>query len=147
MDAVNSRTESLESLLVATNRVIRLAAQTTGSTVSSAVWTTLSVLESDGPHRVGDLARVARISQPGMTKVLHGLVEDEWVLRIADVEDSRAWLIAVTDKGRGALADWRTQLADATSEIFHDLTEAEWATLTNAAAILGARLNKKAAVA
>ncbi len=132
---------------MATNRIIRLAAQTTGSTVSSAVWTTLSVLESDGPHRVGDLARAARISQPGMTKVLHSLVEDEWVLRIADVEDSRAWLIAVTQKGRAALRDWRTQLADATSEIFDDLTEAEWATLQGAATILTKKLSKKVAAA
>ena len=133
---------------MATHRLTRLAAQTTGSTVSSAVWTSLSVLESDGPHRVGDLARVVRISQPGMTKVLRGLVEDEWVLRIADVEDSRAWLIAVTDKGRAALRDWRAQLADATSAIFDDLSAAEWATLQAAATILTNRMaTTKAAIA
>ena len=111
--------------------------------MSSAVWSALSVLVSEGPRRIGDLAKDARISQPGMTKVLAGLVDDEWVLRIADVDDSRAWLIAITDKGRDALSGWRTQLAEATREIFTELSETEWATLDNAARILAIRLAEK----
>ena len=132
-------TDIFESLLTSNHRLTRMAAQSTGSTVSAAVWSTLSVLSSDGPRRNGELAKAARISQPGMTKLLGTLVDDEWVYRIADVDDSRAWLIAITDKGRDALSGWRTQLAEATKDIFGDLSGTEWATLGRAAEILASR--------
>jgi DNA-binding MarR family transcriptional regulator len=136
---LSKNSSTIETLLASTHRLTRSAAQQTGSTVSSAVWSALSILSSDGPRRLGDLARDARVSQPGMTKVVQNLVSDEWVLRIADVEDSRAWLIAVTDKGRDALAGWRSLLAAATNDTFADLSETEWKTLERAAEILSAR--------
>lgn len=139
----SNSTAILESLLVSGNRLIRLAATSTGSTVSSATWSALAVLVSDGPRRIGDLARDARISQPGMTKVVQNLVADEWVLRVADVEDSRAWLIAVTDRGRAELASWRVQLAEATGPVFAGLSATEWKTLENAAAILEAHTSRQ----
>jgi len=133
-------THILETLLVSSHRLTRLAAQSTGSSVSSATWAALSVLSTDGPHRIGDLARAARISQPGMTKLLQTLVEDEWVVRIADVEDSRAWLIAVSDKGRAALAGWRAELAGAMAPVFDDLDAEGWRVLERATRILAARV-------
>lgn len=135
-----NHTHILETLLVSSHRLTRLAAQSTGSSVSSATWAALSVLSTDGPHRVGDLARAARISQPGMTKLLQTLVEDEWVVRIADVEDSRAWLIAVGDKGRAALAGWRAELAGAMAPVFDDLDAEGWSVLERATRILAARV-------
>ena len=133
-------TDIIESLLTSNHRLTRIAAQSTGSTVSAAVWSTLSVLNADGPRRNGELARAARITQPGMTKLLGNLIDDEWVYRIADVDDSRAWLIAITDKGRDALSGWRTQLAEATKNILGDLSDTEWATLGRAAEILASRV-------
>jgi DNA-binding MarR family transcriptional regulator len=141
------QTGIFESLLTSNHRLTRIAAQSTGSTVSAGVWSTLSVLNADGPRRNGELAKAARISQPGMTKLLNNLIEDEWVYRIADVDDSRAWLIAITDKGRDALAGWRTQLAEATKSIFGDLSDTEWATLGRAAEILAARVGAAEAAA
>jgi DNA-binding MarR family transcriptional regulator len=132
----NHNVEILESLFTSNHRLTRLGARMTGTTVSSAVWTALSILSNDGPRRIGDLAKEARVTQPGMTKVVQNLVADEWVLRVADVEDSRAWLIVVTDKGRGALAGWREQLANAMSTVFADVTDDEWQTLDSAARIL-----------
>jgi len=133
-------TDIFESLLTSNHRLTRMAAQSTGSTVSAAVWSTLSVLAADGPRRNGELAKAARITQPGMTKLLGNLIDDEWVYRIADVDDSRAWLIAITDKGRDALSGWRTQLAEATKNILGDLSDTEWATLGRAAEILASRV-------
>src|SRR6187402_3376622 len=133
-------TQILETLLVSSHRLTRIAAQTTGSAVSSATWAALSVLSTDGPHRIGDLARAARISQPGMTKLLQNLVEDEWVYRIADVDDSRAWLIDITPKGREALAAWRIEVAAAMEPIFADLSPAEWTVLEKASRILSDRV-------
>ena len=140
-------TSILEALLVANHRLTRIAAQSTGSSVSSSTWSTLSVLSTDGPHRIGDLAKAARISQPGMTKLLIGLVEDEWVYRIADVEDSRAWLIAITDKGLAALAGWRVELASAMASVFADLPESDWTVLERASQILSERVADAAVAA
>lgn len=140
-------THTLESLLVSSHRLTRIAAQSTGSSVSSATWSALSVLSTDGPHRVGDLAKAARISQPGMTKLVQSLAEDEWVVRIADVDDSRAWLIAISDKGRAALAGWRFELAGAMAPLFDDLDDEGWRVLERAAQIMVERTARSAVAA
>ena len=72
-------TDILENLLTSTHRLTRIAAQETGRTTSPAVWRTLSILTTDGSMRVGDLARTSRVSQPTMTKLIHGLADDELV--------------------------------------------------------------------
>jgi DNA-binding MarR family transcriptional regulator len=138
-------TDILESLLVSNHRLTRVAAQTTGSKTPAAVWRTLSILASDGAMRVGELATSSRISQPGMTKVLSGLIEDELVYRIADTGDSRAWLIAISAKGQTALDEWKRELARSLEPLFGDLTARDWATLSAAAILLQDRLGKAVA--
>jgi DNA-binding MarR family transcriptional regulator len=137
----------LEDLIVAAHRLTRIAAQSTGSTTPASVWRTLSILTTDGPLRIGDLARASRVSQPSMTKVQQQLVEEELVYRIADVGDSRAWLIAITPKGTQALEDWRSQLAQAMSPMFSDLTPHELQVLERAVGILQDRTDTKRKVA
>ena len=130
----------LQSLIVSGHRLTRIAAQGTGSRTPASVWRTLSILRTDGAMRVGALAASSRISQPGMTKLLPQLIEDELVYRIADVADSRAWLIAISDKGRRALELWRAELALSLQPLFTELTDAQWATLAEAADILTDRV-------
>jgi len=137
-------TDILESLLTSTHRLTRIAAQETGRTTSPAVWRTLSILTTDGELRVGDLARASRVSQPTMTKLVRGLAEDELVRRIADTDDSRAWLIAITAKGTAALTEWRSQLADALGDLFADLDPDDWAVLDRAGRLLSARVGSRA---
>ena len=139
-------TDILESLLTSTHRLTRIAAQETGRTTSPAVWRTLSILTTDGELRVGDLARASRVSQPTMTKLLRGLAEDELVKRIADTDDSRAWLIAITDKGTAALTEWRGQLADSLGGLFADLDDGEWTVLEHATRLLASRVGTRADV-
>jgi DNA-binding MarR family transcriptional regulator len=133
-------TDILESLLVSNHRLTRVAAHATGSKTPAGVWRTLSILSSDGAMRIGELAAASRISQPAMTKLLPSLVTDELVYRIADVEDSRAWRIAISEKGQSALDEWKRELALALEPMFGDLTAREWATLASAATLLQARL-------
>jgi DNA-binding MarR family transcriptional regulator len=140
-------TEILESLISSTTRLVRFAAQASGRTMSSAGARTLSILVTDGPMRTGDLARVSRISQPGMTKLLRTMQEEELVLRIAEVDDARAWLIAVTPKGRAALAEWRTILATEMRPLFGDLDDDDWAVLGRAATLLDDRSRREAVAA
>src|SRR3954469_17921900 len=93
---------TLGDLVVASHRLTRLGARVTGSTESPATWRTLSVLQSSGAMRLGELASNSRVSQPTMTKLVRNLVESEWVKRIADTDDARAWQIAITPKGAAA---------------------------------------------
>jgi DNA-binding MarR family transcriptional regulator len=140
-------TEILESLISSTTRLVRFAAQASGRTMSSAGARTLSILSTDGPLRTGDLARVSRISQPGMTKLLRSMQEDELVLRIAEVDDARAWLIAISPKGRRALAEWRTVLATEMRPLFGDLDDGDWQILESAATLLDERSRREAVAA
>ena len=140
-------TDILESLLVSTHRLTRLAAQATGSTTPAAQWRTLSILAAEGPMRVGELAAASRVTQPGMTRLLGTMVEEELVTRIADRDDSRAWLVVVSEKGKKALTAWRAQLAETLDPWFGELSDADWATLEAAASLLETRLASDAAVA
>lgn len=130
---------ALVAVIAASNRLTRFAASVTGNTTSPAVWRTLSLLESDGPLRIGALAASSRVSQPTMTKLLQNLVEDELVRRIADVADSRAWLIAIAPKGQTALDGYRRELGATLHPLFADLDETELHHLTEAARILTER--------
>ena len=74
----------LGDLVSVNHRITRLAASVTGSTESPAVWRTLSVLRDLGPMRLGELARVSRVSQPTMTKLVHTLDERGGLPGMAD---------------------------------------------------------------
>ncbi len=134
----------LKSLLVSAHRLTRSAAQSTGDTTSPAIWRTLSILKTDGPMRIGELATASRVAQPTMTKLVQNLAYDELVYRIADTDDARAWLIAVTKKGEKALQDWVDRLAESLSQEFADASPEEWAALAAAAEILDRRTSTAA---
>ena len=132
----------LGDLVSVNHRITRLAASVTGSTESPAVWRTLSVLRDLGPMRLGELARVSRVSQPTMTKLVHTLDERGWIRRIADVSDARAWLISADPRGLAALAGCREELAAALTPTFADLGPDELATLAAAVEIVRTRLEQ-----
>ena len=144
---MNNDKTLLADLLVAAHRLTRIAAQSLGSTTPSAVWHTLSILSTDGPLRVGELASIARVSQPSMTKVVHQLIGDNLVDRIVDPEDSRASLVTVLPAGINALADWRQALASALQPMFSGLTVEDRRTLTRAVDILSVRTSSQKSVA
>ena len=131
--------EILSDLVVASHRLTRLAARVTGSSESPATWRTLSVLQAEGNMRLGELAAHSRVSQPTMTKIVRNLVETEWIKRIADTDDARAWQIAITKKGELKLADWRDQLATALLPMFTDLSEGQVDSLHDAVEIISSR--------
>lgn len=132
---------TLGDLVVAAHRLTRLAARVTGSTESPATWRTLSVLQTTGPLRLGELASHSRVSQPTMTKLVRNLVEAEWVKRIADSDDARAWQIAITAKGADALQNWRDELSSALVPMFADISDDELAALRRSVEIVGSRVD------
>lgn len=131
----------LGDLVVAAHRLTRLAARVTGSTESPATWRTLSVLQTVGPMRLGELAEHSRVSQPTMTKIVRNLVDAEWVKRIADTADARAWQIAITGKGADALQTWRDELSAALVPMFADLGDDELAAMRATVEIIGSRVD------
>lgn len=139
-----TRSDTLESLITSAHRLVRIAAAESGNATPAAQWRTLSILQADGPMRVGELAAASRVTQPGMTRLLATMVEEELVARIADVADSRAWLIRITPKGSGAIDDWRRALGEALAPTFADLDPDAWDALERAAAILADRTATRA---
>jgi DNA-binding MarR family transcriptional regulator len=75
-----------------------------------------------------------------MTKLVRNLVESEWVKRIADTDDARAWQIAITGKGADALQNWRDELSGALVPMFADLSDDELAALRRSVEIVGSRV-------
>ena len=144
----NDQLHSVLGDLVSVNhRLTRFAASVTGSTESPAVWRTMSVLRDLGPLRLGDLARVSRVSQPTMTKLVRALDDRNWIRRIADAGDARAWLIAADPRGIAALEAWRAELAAALTPTFADLDADELATLATAVEIVRTRLERAGSAA
>ena len=133
--------QTLGDLVVAAHRLTRLAARVTGSTESPATWRTLSVLQTSGAMRLGELATQSRVSQPTMTKLVRNLVESEWVKRIADTDDARAWQIAITPKGEIALQAWRDELATALVPMFADLGDDELSAMRSTVEIIASRVD------
>lgn len=134
-----NRRDTLLSLLVSSNRLIRIAAQAAGSTTPSAQWRTLGILETDGAMRVGALAAASRVTQPGMTRLLTAMSADGLVSRIPDPGDSRAWLIDITEMGRAELQGWRQVISATLEPRFASLDDQDWVALERAAAILASR--------
>ncbi|WP_353808677.1 MarR family winged helix-turn-helix transcriptional regulator [Agromyces sp. SYSU T00194] len=130
----------LVEVVSAATRLTRVAAKAAGGTESPAVWRTLSVLRSSGPMRLGELAEESRVSQPTMTKLIRNLADAEWVRRIADRDDARAWQIAITSKGEAALEEWRERLGTAMLPLFTDLDRGQVDALATAAATINAHV-------
>lgn len=132
--------QTIETLLVSVNRLIRVAAQSTGNATTAAVWRTLGILRTDAPLRLGELAKASRVTQPTMTKLVAGMVADGLATRSVDPDDSRSLLIDITDAGTRALADWRATLTESVGPMFADLTDDEWSVLHDASILIASRV-------
>lgn len=132
----------LGDLVSVNHRLTRLAATVTGNTESPAVWRTISVLRDLGPMRLGELARVSRVTQPTMTKLVHALGERGWVASIADPSDARAMLVSADPRGLAALEAWRGELANSLAPTFDDLEAGELDTIAAAVEIVRTRLER-----
>lgn len=134
-----TREQTVETLLVSVNRLIRRAAQSTGNTTSAAVWRTLGILETDGPLRLGALAAASRVAQPTMTRLVAGMLTDGLVSRTIDPDDSRGQRIELTEAGRARLATWRATLTTTVGPLFADLSDDDWDALHRVASLVAER--------
>lgn len=134
-----NRQDALRSLVRSAHQLGRMAAVETGDRTPVAHWRTLAILKSDGPMRIGELAAASRVSQPGMTRMLATLYEEDLVARIADSSDSRAWQVRLTPKGRAAIDGWHARVGEALEPYFTGLDADDWSALERAAELLEQR--------
>lgn len=132
-------TDDILRLLVGAHALTRVASLETRTEAPAAQWRTLVLLRDNGPLRIGDLATLSRVTQPGMTRLVAQMVETGLLERTADPDDSRATLVSATDAGMIALEEWLRVLSSALAPRFADLDEEEWATIRRAADIVDAR--------
>ncbi|MBN9169380.1 MAG: MarR family transcriptional regulator [Microbacterium sp.] len=134
-----SRAEDIAEIVTAAHTLTRLAALETRNDAPAAQWRALSVLQTEGPLRVGALATMTRTTQPGMTRLVGQLTESGLVARESDPDDSRATVVTITPAGVTALAEWRVELRAALEPFFADLDDDDWKALSRVARILSAR--------
>jgi DNA-binding MarR family transcriptional regulator len=133
-----TRGDDLLRLVLAAHAVTRLAALETGNEAPSAQWRTLKLLRDHGPQRIGDLAHLSRVTQPGMTRLVGQLAEAGLVTRESDPSDARALVVAPTPHGDETLDAWLVQLREALEPYFADLDATGWAAVAAAADALTA---------
>ncbi|AZS37105.1 putative HTH-type transcriptional regulator [Microbacterium lemovicicum] len=142
-----SRSEDIERIVVAAQVLTRIAAVETRNEAPAAQWRTLNILRAEGPLRLGTLASLSRITQPGMTRLVAQLADAGLVTRASDPDDSRATVVEVTTDGLRALDAWLVQLRDALEPMFDDLDDDDWAALSRVATILSERTSSRVEVA
>ena len=132
----------LETLIVAAHALTRVAALETANETPAAQWRTLTILRDNGALRIGELARLSRVTQPGMTRLVAQMADQGLVSRTADAADSRATVVQVTPLGLEALQTWLLQLTGALAPHFADLTPVEWDALRTTARVLTRKLDR-----
>lgn len=131
-------------LVIGAHALIRVAALETRNEAPSAQWRTISILREHGPQRIGDLAALSRVTQPGMTRLVTQMADAGLLERRPDDNDSRATVVTVTEAGLEALEEWMRVLSVALAPRFGDLDDAEWDTVRRAADIVTARTRANA---
>ncbi|WP_051172578.1 MarR family winged helix-turn-helix transcriptional regulator [Microbacterium indicum] len=135
-----TRSHDLESLIIGAHALTRTAAVDMQNETPSAQWRTLAILLERGPLRLGDLARLSRVTQPGMTRLVATMTEAGLLERAHDPDDQRAVIVAATDEGSAAYAAWRRELVAALLPRFSGLDDDDWRALGRAAEILREQL-------
>lgn len=126
-------------LLVGAHALTRVASLETRNEAPAAQWRTLSLLRDHGPQRIGDLAALSRVTQPGMTRLVGQMAEAGLVARGTDAHDSRATVVSATPAGSAAFDEWMRVLGAALAPRFRDLDDEDWAAIRRAADIVTAR--------
>jgi DNA-binding MarR family transcriptional regulator len=96
----------------------------------------LASIERDGPVTLGDLARIEQVQPPTITALTTKLESAGLVARAIDPDDRRIHRVAVTPAGAKLLARTRRRKNAYLETRLRTLTDAERATLADAAAIM-----------
>lgn len=95
-------------------------------------YSTLSTIDRLGPQRLGDLARVERVSAPTMTRLVTTLERRGFAERTANPDDARSVTVDVTDAGRAVILEARAERAATVASLVDVLDEDQLARLADA---------------
>ena len=124
-------------LRMATFRLARrLRSQRAVDSMSDGQFAVLAALNSHGPHTLGELADRERVSAPSMNRTVNCLEESGYLARTPDEVDRRKVNIALTDAGRGVVAETVRRRDEWLEASLAALSPAQRTTLHEAAAIM-----------
>ena len=89
----------------------------------------LARLDTDGPGRISDLARVEGVTQPAMTGLANRLEAEGLVRRDGDPADARATLVSLTPAGREFVRARRAERTRVVAAALERLDDADRAAL------------------
>lgn len=114
----------------------RLRSQRAVDSMSDGQFAVLAALSHYGPHTLGELADRERVSAPSMNRTVNCLEESGYLSRTPDETDRRKVNIALTEGGRGVVAETVRRRDSWLEESLSALSAQERATLAAAAAIM-----------
>ena len=124
--AGDDRVASLRTAVLRLAQALRAPAASHGLTPSRLAG--LVVLSQHAPIRVGDFARMLRVTPASASRLVDVLRESGMVRRLVDPSDQRASLLELTESGEQALEDVRRvgleQLSDLVDALPADRREA-----------------------
>lgn len=122
-----------DALDQAMDLTIRFLADRADLSASAAF--TMNRVSREGPVRLTTLAAKEGVSQPSMTQLVQRLERAGLVIRLADPDDGRACLVAITDEGREVLDERKRMRRERLSALMTTLTDDEQTQLWLAARV------------
>ncbi|MBM7026899.1 MarR family winged helix-turn-helix transcriptional regulator [Clavibacter zhangzhiyongii] len=115
----------------------RLRAEKADHELSDSQFVVLALLLRDGPSSPGALAEAERVTAPSMNRTVNCLVGAGYAERSPAPVDGRRVTVTITASGRRVVQETRRQRSAWLSLRLAELTDAERATLADAAVLLG----------
>ncbi len=94
-------------LRLSATRLARRLRQEAGAGLTPSQLSALAVIERHGPLTLGSLAEHERVAPPSVTKVVHKLEADGFVLRTSDPADRRITWVTPSERGTELVAESR----------------------------------------
>ncbi len=141
-DTANIPPRPLANQIVsAAPRFARVVTQVSNIPISPVSMRALAYIERHGPQRISHMAEYESISQPAMTLAINRLADDGLVERQTDPADARAQLVALTDKGRALLDEYRQQVAEVIQPKLEALPPEDYTTIERTVELFDALTN------
>ncbi|MTD43813.1 MarR family transcriptional regulator [Conexibacter sp. W3-3-2] len=133
MQTKATRHDTIELLLrriYGIGMVQRELARQASQELGSNGFTTLAIVHTHGPLRIGDIAQRLGVDVSVASRQVTALVKVGYLERQADEADGRAQLIATTDAGTTVLRDCHQRMVREFEGVLDDWTEPEIEALT-----------------
>jgi DNA-binding MarR family transcriptional regulator len=115
---------------------LRIGSRVPGLGLTVPQTSALMTLLNHGPLRMGELAEREQVKTPTVTSTVDGLTQLGLVERHPDPDDRRAVLAALTDQGRGVIAEIAQRRNQHLADLMEPLTAPERETLRAALPVL-----------